>query len=136
MALNHRVGKLELVFSTKQKQVFRDKCPVAWSKRFESSSPEAQHAVKRLRAYNQAHGYQTLLAPTSHLGHLLLGAIMHIVHEQDKEAEDAAAELLPLTKAYQAKTGDIFPRIGFGINPDDERIARERRERGLFEIED
>ncbi|MBY0312670.1 MAG: hypothetical protein K2W85_11420 [Phycisphaerales bacterium] len=119
MRLGARIARLEsarTALITKRVENKANDCPIEWSRRFEQRDPANAAAAERARAVLLRHGMLGMLGNDTHVGHLALGLAMLVNAAGDEAvARDVVGQLLDRTKAYQAATGDAFPRPMFGL---------------------
>lgn len=91
-------------------------CPIEWSRRFEQHDPGNAAAAEYARAVLLRHGMFGMLGDDTNVGHLALGLALLVNAGDDKAvAREVVGQLLDRTKAYQAATGDAFPRPMSGL---------------------
>lgn len=132
--MSNLARRLKSVEKVRAKQRADDpqwRSPQAWTRRFLDADPAHAAIVARISARPTSVHMCRHPDGHTHLGHFLFGLVHEATYETDEhgkmtafameglpnqlEAVELLGELSRLSKAYQARTGDLFPIPFWGV---------------------
>lgn len=132
--MSNLARRLKSVEKVRAKQWADDpqwRSPQAWTRRFLDADPDHAAIVARISARPTSVHMCRYPDGHTHLGHYFVGLVHEMTYEHDVdgnltayamaglpnqlEAVELLGELSRLSKAYQARTGDLFPIPFWGV---------------------